>query len=72
LHEQPNYPAANRVLAASHALAGQSVEAQQAMARLRQLDPGLRVSNLTEVFPLRRPEDLAKFTDGLRKAGLPE
>jgi TolB-like protein len=72
LHEQPNYPAANRILAASHALAGQLMEAQQAMARLRELDPALRVSNLTEVFPLRRPEDLAKFTDGLRKAGLPE
>jgi TolB-like protein/tetratricopeptide (TPR) repeat protein len=72
LHEQPNYPAANRILAASHALAGQLMEAEQAMARLRQLDPALRVSNLTEVFPLRRPEDLAKFADGMRKAGLPE
>jgi len=48
------------------------VEAEQALARLRHLDPALRVSNLTEVFPLRRPEDLAKFADGLRKAGLPE
>ena len=72
LREQPNYPAANRILAASNALAGHMNEAQEAMARLRQLDPSLRVSNLTEVFPLRRPEDLARFAEGLRKAGLPE
>ena len=72
LREQPNYPAANRILAASNALAGHMSEAQEAMAHLRELDPSLRISNLTEVLPLRRPEDLAKFADGLRKAGLPE
>src|SRR5262249_23546698 len=72
LHEQPNYPAANRILAASNALAGHANKAQEAMAHLRELDPSLRVSNLTEVFPLRRPEDFAKFVEGLRKAGLPE
>ena len=42
------------------------------MAPLRELDPSLRVSNLTEVLPLRRLEDIAKFAEGLRKAGLPE
>jgi len=72
LHEQPNSPVAIRILAASNALAGQAAEAQEAMARLRQLDPVLRVSNLGEVFPLRRPEDLAKFAEGLGKAGLPK
>jgi tetratricopeptide (TPR) repeat protein len=72
LREQPNYPAANRILAASNALAGHMKEAHEAMAHLRELDPSLRVSNLTEVFPLRRPEDLAKFAQGLQEAGLPE
>jgi TolB-like protein/class 3 adenylate cyclase len=72
LREQPNYPAATRILAASKALSGQSGDAQQAMARLRGLDPSLRVSNLGEVYPLRRPEDLAKLAEGLRKAGLPD
>jgi adenylate cyclase len=34
---------------------------------------GLRVSNLGDVLvPFRRAADLAKFEDGLRKAGLPE
>jgi TolB-like protein/tetratricopeptide (TPR) repeat protein len=72
LREQPTSPAANRVLAASNALAGHLSEAHEAMAHLRKLDPSLRISNLKEVFPLRRSEDLAKFAEGLRKAGLPD
>jgi predicted Zn-dependent protease len=70
LREQPNNPAANRVLAASNALAGRLSEAHEAMTHMRELDPSLRVSNLGEVFPLR-PDDLAMFAEGLRKAGLP-
>jgi TolB-like protein len=72
LREQPNYPAATRILAASKALAGQLSGAQEAMARLRDLDPSLRLSTLGEVYPLRRREDLAKLAEGLRKAGLPD
>jgi predicted Zn-dependent protease len=72
LHEQPNYPAANRILAASKALSGHLTEAQEAMNNLRQLDPALRVSSLSEVIPVRRPDHLAKFAEGLRKAGLPD
>jgi TolB-like protein/Tfp pilus assembly protein PilF len=60
------------IIAASHALAGRMDEAQRAMHHLRQLDPTLRISNLKDWVPLRRPEDLARFADGLRKAGLPE
>ena len=39
---------------------------------LRQLDPGLRVSNLGERINLRRAEDRERLAEGLRKAGLPE
>jgi hypothetical protein len=48
------------------------MEAKKAMARLRELMPDLRISNLNELFPLRRPRDVSNFADGLRKAGLPE
>ena len=59
--------------AASNALAGRMERAQEAVARLRELNPTLRVSNLREVFsPFRRAEDLTKLEDGLRQAGLPE
>jgi hypothetical protein len=59
-------------IAASHALAGRTEEARRAMQHLRQLDPTLRISNLTDYVPIRRPQDLAILSDGLRKAGLPE
>ena len=72
LRQRPTFLAAIRELAAAHALAGRIPEAQQTMARLRQLDPAMRVVNVKDWVPLRRPEDLARLEDGLRKAGLPE
>jgi TolB-like protein len=60
------------IIAASHALAGRVEEARQAMQRLQQLDPVLRISNVRDWLPIRRPEDLATFVEGLRRGGLPE
>jgi hypothetical protein len=54
--EEPNYLPAAAVTAASHALAGRLDEARQAMARFRQIDPALYMSNLKDWFPVRRPE----------------
>src|SRR5262249_21501326 len=71
VREQPNLMFAFCVAAASGALAGQLAEAQRAMARVRQLDPSLRLSNLKEFFPTRRAEDVARWEEGMRKAGLP-
>jgi TolB-like protein len=72
LREHPKHNPAMRMAAASHALAGRLAEAQEAMARMRRRDPALRVSNLADHVPFRRPEDLARYEEGLRKAGLPE
>jgi hypothetical protein len=47
-------------------------EASQAMTRSREIDPTLRISDLRDRHPIRRPGDLAVFSDGLRKAGLPD
>jgi TolB-like protein/Tfp pilus assembly protein PilF len=58
-------------MAASHALAGRMEQARQAMDHLRQLDPTLRLSDIQAWLPLR-PRDLARFTEGLRQAGLPD
>jgi TolB-like protein len=71
MREQPNFLLANCIAATSAALAGRLEEARRVMARLRQIDPGLRISNLKDVMYLRA-EDFAKWADGLRKAGLPE
>jgi TolB-like protein len=69
---EPEYLPAAGILAAARALAGRVQEARQAMQHLRRIDPALRISNLRQRHPIRRAEDLAKFAEGLRKAGLPE
>ncbi len=70
--ERSHYATGPLFAAASHALAGRFAEAHNALARLHLIDPGLRLSNLKDWIALRRPQDLARFEDGLRKAGLPE
>ena len=72
LLDKPNHYVAACVAAASGALGGRLEEARQIMVRLRELDPTLRISNLSQLIPFRRPEDLAKFAQGLRAAGLLE
>jgi adenylate cyclase len=69
---QANWAGVVRVAAASHALAGRFNRAHNAIARLREIDPTFRVSDLRLVVPFRRPEDLTRYEEGLRKAGLAE
>jgi TolB-like protein len=68
----PSFLIPASIIAASHALAGRTDQARRAMNHLRQLDSTLRISNLGDWLPIRRPEDLATFANGLRRAGLPE
>ncbi len=72
LREQPHFAGSARVAAASNAFLGRMERAQSAMARLRQIDPSLRGSNLNYLVPLCDPGDFARLAEGLRKAGLPE
>jgi tetratricopeptide (TPR) repeat protein len=72
LQESPNLHPALRVSVASNALAGRIERARDVLLRLRHIDPALRVSNLGDITPLRRPEDISKYAEAMRKAGLPE
>jgi TolB-like protein len=72
LRDLPSFLIMVSIKAASHALAGRGDEARRAMRHLRRLDPALRLSNLKDWLPYHRPEDVATFADGLRRAGLPE
>ncbi|WP_369722421.1 adenylate/guanylate cyclase domain-containing protein [Bradyrhizobium sp. LLZ17] len=72
LRQRPTYLASIRDLAAANALAGRIPDAQKAMSRLRKLDPAKRVSAVKDWVPLRRPDDLKRLEEGLRRAGLPE
>jgi TolB-like protein/tetratricopeptide (TPR) repeat protein len=69
--EMPTFVMVVGIIAASHALAGKAQLASQAMQRLRQLDPDLRISAIEGWLPFHGPAHLATFVDGLRKAGLP-
>ena len=53
------------VAAASAALAGNHAAAAKAMARLRQLMPELRISNLKDLCPIRRAEDFDRWAEGM-------
>ena len=41
------------------------------MNRLRVIEPAMRLSNLRDHWPIRRAEDFARWSEGLRRAGLP-
>jgi TolB-like protein/class 3 adenylate cyclase len=73
LQDNPDYQPGLRIAAASNAMAGRPEQAHKAVARLRLLNPTLRVSTLKDVLgPFRRAEDLSRYEEGLRQAGLPE
>jgi TolB-like protein/Tfp pilus assembly protein PilF len=70
MRQRPDVAISIGAAAASGALAGQFGEAQDAMLRLRQIEPGLRTSDLPALFPFRRHDDSNRWAEGLRKAGL--
>ena len=67
----PDFLLAIYIFVASNALAGRLETAQKGMARARECNPDLSTSNLGDLAPFRRAEDLALFAKGLREAGLP-
>ncbi|APG08709.1 MULTISPECIES: adenylate/guanylate cyclase domain-containing protein [Bradyrhizobium] len=73
LQDKPDHQAGLRIDAASNAMAGRPEQARKAVARLRQLNPALHVSTLKHVLgPYRRAEDVSRYEEGLRQAGMPE
>jgi len=72
LRQNPNYAAAIIMAAVSGALTGREDETRKAVQRLREIDPEASISAFANVWPLRRPEDLAAFDKGLGLTGLPE
>ncbi len=72
LNIQAEWPAALRVLAMSHAMAGRNDAARQAMARLIKQQPQLGLSTLHDQIFLHRPEHMSMYVRAMRKAGLPQ
>jgi TolB-like protein len=72
MRHRPTFLLTICISAASNALAGRLEPAQRGLTRALEFNPDLRASNLRDLAPFRRAEDLATFAKGLRKAGLPE
>jgi TolB-like protein len=72
MRDSPSFLLPIYVYAASNALTARPEPAQQGVELALKHRPGLCISNLKELTSFRRGEDFALFSDGLRKAGLPE
>jgi TolB-like protein/tetratricopeptide (TPR) repeat protein len=72
MRDNPTFVLSICISAASNALAERLEPAQRSIRRALELNPDLRASNLRDLAPFRRAEDLAMFANGLQKAGLPE
>ena len=68
----PDWMTALRTSAVANALAGNVDQARQLMAQMLQIDPAMRLSNVVESLPFRRPQDIERMLSALRIAGLPE
>lgn len=72
IRQQPNFQPGLRIFAVACVKAGKLEEGRAAIARMRELNPAFRVSNIKDAMTLRRAEDLAAYEEALRIAGLPE
>jgi tetratricopeptide (TPR) repeat protein len=66
---RPGLISTHRILCASLAQAGQIEEAKEVMTTLRQLHPAMTIAWIKDSVPYTT-EPMAKFLEGLRKAGL--
>ena len=66
------WSAFHRRLVAGYAHLGRMEEARAALAEFRELEPQASIELLAKALPFKRKENLERFLDGLRKAGLPE
>ncbi len=72
LREYPRFATAYRQRAASLAALGRVEEARADIDQLLHLLPGLTVSQVRIMVPVKDPEAMERWLDALRKAGLPE
>jgi TolB-like protein len=71
--ERPNWVSGLRFLAAAYAMSGRLDEARRTMAEFVRARPQVRLSNIGDWMPpYRRPEDVERFVEACRLAGMPE
>jgi tetratricopeptide (TPR) repeat protein len=72
IRQRPGFLLYMCIAAASSALEGRADDARRIVTRILQTNPTLRLSDVSALIPMRRPEDTATWVGGLKKAGLPE
>jgi hypothetical protein len=72
LAAQPGYRPALRTKVICCVYLDRIDEARDWLARLLEVDPRLTIAQYKASAPHFRPENLARYLEGLRKAGLPE
>ena len=72
VEENPNYPGGLRILAASYGQLGRLEEARTTAQRLLDQVPTVTISSTANQLPFKNDSDCARYSQGLRKAGLPE
>ena len=72
LARQSNFVPAMRAATAAYALAGDITEARRIVGQMCRLDPTLTQSSYRNKAYFRRTEDIERFIEGFRLAGLPE
>jgi tetratricopeptide (TPR) repeat protein len=72
LAAQPDYRPALRIKAVCCAYLDRIEEARNWLGRVLDVEPGLTLTRLKALMPRFSPKLLARFVEGLRKAGLPD
>lgn len=72
LNRNPASQRATLWLSASHALNGNLDDARWQLTELLTWNPELSLSKVSDSIPYQHKQDLDRFLDGLRKAGMPE
>ncbi len=70
VQENPRFPGGHRLLAASYGQLGRRKEAAIELKELLLLMPGMTPDDVRKQVPFRKPRDMERYIDGLRKAGL--
>ena len=72
IQENPRFPGGHRLLASSYGQLGRVNEAATELKELLLLMPGMTADDVRRQVPFRKPRDMERYIDGLRKAGLKE
>ena len=70
VHLRPDVPGHQRILAVGCAYTGDLDEARRALTRLRELQPNISQAWIRQYFPFVRQDDIERYLEGLRMAGL--